>query len=87
MVGANGFVGRQLSVALVEARYDVIALSRRAPGNCLIQEVARLRRASRRMVGRGGAPSRRRGASSSSTAASDRRMGDERSGLVALVLT
>ena len=31
VVGANGFVGRELSVALVEARYDVIALSRRAP--------------------------------------------------------
>ena len=31
VVGANGFVGRELSVALVEAHYDVIALSRRAP--------------------------------------------------------
>jgi uncharacterized protein YbjT (DUF2867 family) len=31
VVGANGFVGRELSVALVEAQYDVIALSRRAP--------------------------------------------------------
>ena len=31
MVGASGFVGRELSVALVEAEYDVIALSRRAP--------------------------------------------------------
>jgi uncharacterized protein YbjT (DUF2867 family) len=31
VVGANGFVGRKLSVALVEAGYDVIALSRRAP--------------------------------------------------------
>lgn len=31
MVGATGFVGRKLSVALVEAGYDVIALSRRAP--------------------------------------------------------
>jgi uncharacterized protein YbjT (DUF2867 family) len=31
VVGANGFVGRELTVALVEARYDVIALSRRAP--------------------------------------------------------
>jgi uncharacterized protein YbjT (DUF2867 family) len=31
VVGANGFVGRKLSVALVEAQYDVIALSRRAP--------------------------------------------------------
>jgi uncharacterized protein YbjT (DUF2867 family) len=31
VVGANGFVGRQLSVALVKAQYDVIALSRRAP--------------------------------------------------------
>ena len=31
VVGANGFVGRELSVALVEADYDVIALSRRAP--------------------------------------------------------
>ena len=30
-MGANGFVGRELSVALVEAQYDVIALSRRAP--------------------------------------------------------
>ena len=31
MVGATGFVGRNLSVALVEAGHDVIALSRRAP--------------------------------------------------------
>src|SRR5665213_3462060 len=31
VVGANGFVGRELSVALVAARYDVIALSRHAP--------------------------------------------------------
>jgi uncharacterized protein YbjT (DUF2867 family) len=31
VVGANGFVGRALSVALVAARFDVIALSRRAP--------------------------------------------------------
>ena len=31
VVGANGFVGRELTVALVAARYDVIALSRRAP--------------------------------------------------------
>ena len=31
VVGANGFVGRELSAALVEANYDVIALSRRAP--------------------------------------------------------
>ena len=31
VVGANGFVGRKLSVALVEGPYDVIALSRRAP--------------------------------------------------------
>jgi uncharacterized protein YbjT (DUF2867 family) len=31
VVGANGFVGRELTAALVEARYDVIALSRRAP--------------------------------------------------------
>jgi len=31
VVGASGFVGRELSVALVEAHYDVIALSRRAP--------------------------------------------------------
>jgi uncharacterized protein YbjT (DUF2867 family) len=31
VVGASGFVGRALSVALVEAQYDVIALSRRAP--------------------------------------------------------
>jgi uncharacterized protein YbjT (DUF2867 family) len=31
VVGANGFVGRALAVALVEARHDVIALSRRAP--------------------------------------------------------
>ena len=31
MVGANGFVGRELTVALVAARYDVIAISRRAP--------------------------------------------------------
>jgi uncharacterized protein YbjT (DUF2867 family) len=31
VVGASGFVGRELSVALVEAHYDVVALSRRAP--------------------------------------------------------
>ena len=31
MVGATGFVGRKLSVALVAAGYDVLALSRRAP--------------------------------------------------------
>ena len=31
VVGANGFVGRKLTVALVEADYDVIALSRRVP--------------------------------------------------------
>ena len=31
VVGASGFVGRELSVALVKAEYDVIALSRRAP--------------------------------------------------------
>ncbi|HZV27120.1 MAG TPA: NAD(P)H-binding protein, partial [Acidothermaceae bacterium] len=31
VVGANGFVGRKLTVALVEAQYDVIAISRRAP--------------------------------------------------------
>ena len=31
IVGASGFVGRELSVALVEAHYDVVALSRRAP--------------------------------------------------------
>ena len=31
VVGANGFVGRALAVALVEARHDVIAISRRAP--------------------------------------------------------
>ena len=31
VVGASGFVGRELSVALVEAHYDVIALSRHAP--------------------------------------------------------
>jgi uncharacterized protein YbjT (DUF2867 family) len=31
VVGATGFVGRNLSVALVEAGYDVIALSRHAP--------------------------------------------------------
>jgi uncharacterized protein YbjT (DUF2867 family) len=31
VVGANGFVGRKLSAALVEAHYDVIALSRRTP--------------------------------------------------------
>jgi uncharacterized protein YbjT (DUF2867 family) len=31
VAGANGFVGRALAVALVEARHDVIALSRRAP--------------------------------------------------------
>jgi uncharacterized protein YbjT (DUF2867 family) len=30
VVGANGFVGRELSVALVEAHYDVVALSRHA---------------------------------------------------------
>lgn len=31
VVGANGFVGRELSVALVAAGYDVVALSRRGP--------------------------------------------------------
>ena len=31
VVGANGFVGRELTVALVEAQYEVIAISRRAP--------------------------------------------------------
>jgi uncharacterized protein YbjT (DUF2867 family) len=31
VVGASGFVGRELSMALVEAQYDVMALSRRAP--------------------------------------------------------
>ena len=31
MVGASGFVGRELTGALVEAHYDVVALSRRAP--------------------------------------------------------
>ena len=31
VVGANGFVGRALAAALVEARHDVIALSRRTP--------------------------------------------------------
>ena len=31
VVGANGFVGRKLTIALVEADYDVISLSRRAP--------------------------------------------------------
>ena len=31
MVGASGFVGRELTSALVEAHYDVVALSRRAP--------------------------------------------------------
>ena len=31
MVGANGFIGRALAVALVEAQHDVLALSRRAP--------------------------------------------------------
>ena len=31
VVGANGFVGRKLTVALVDADYDVIALSRRVP--------------------------------------------------------
>jgi uncharacterized protein YbjT (DUF2867 family) len=31
VVGANGFVGRELSIALVKAKYDVIALSRHAP--------------------------------------------------------
>ena len=31
VVGANGFVGRALAVALVEAAHDVIALSRHAP--------------------------------------------------------
>jgi len=31
VVGANGFVGRELTVALLGANYDVIALSRHAP--------------------------------------------------------
>ena len=31
VIGANGFVGRALSAALVKAQYDVVALSRRAP--------------------------------------------------------
>jgi uncharacterized protein YbjT (DUF2867 family) len=31
VVGANGFVGQKLSIALAEAQYDVIALSRHAP--------------------------------------------------------
>ena len=31
VVGANGFVGRKLTVGLVEADYDVVALSRRVP--------------------------------------------------------
>jgi uncharacterized protein YbjT (DUF2867 family) len=31
VVGANGFVGQELSVALVEAGHDVLALSRRTP--------------------------------------------------------
>ena len=31
VVGATGFVGRKLSIVLVEAGYDVIALSRRVP--------------------------------------------------------
>jgi uncharacterized protein YbjT (DUF2867 family) len=31
VVGANGFIGRALAVALVEAKHDVIALSRRVP--------------------------------------------------------
>jgi uncharacterized protein YbjT (DUF2867 family) len=31
VVGATGFVGRELTRALVEAHYDVVALSRRAP--------------------------------------------------------
>ena len=31
VVGANGFVGRELTVALVAAQYNVIAISRRAP--------------------------------------------------------
>jgi uncharacterized protein YbjT (DUF2867 family) len=31
VVGASGFVGRELSAALVKAQFDVIALSRRAP--------------------------------------------------------
>lgn len=30
-MGANGFVGRELTLALVEAQFDVIAISRRAP--------------------------------------------------------
>jgi uncharacterized protein YbjT (DUF2867 family) len=31
VVGATGFVGRELTVALVEAQFEIIALSRRAP--------------------------------------------------------
>jgi uncharacterized protein YbjT (DUF2867 family) len=31
VVGANGFIGRELTSALIEAHYDVVALSRRAP--------------------------------------------------------
>ena len=52
VVGANGFVGRELSVALVKDKYDVIALSRRAPkiigatGLCVdVADVASLQKA------------------------------------------
>jgi uncharacterized protein YbjT (DUF2867 family) len=31
VVGANGFVGRELTVALVGSSYDVVAISRRTP--------------------------------------------------------